>query len=221
MAAIAAKNGTRRIICTPHCSSNDPNLPQRLRMILDRTEEMNHMLADAEIPVELQPGMELLCAGPLAPILTSGEFLTLGFSRYLLMEFRFNIPFAAIHAAAQEVTDAGLRPVLAHPERYDCVQREPERLRYWLDSGWLIQVNRGSLTGSLGSGAERTAMWLLYRRMAHLCASDAHSATYRTPDLRAGYELIAHNFGESYAELLLETNPYRLLKDRYIPNPVV
>lgn len=221
MASIAAENGTGRIICTPHCSSNDPHLSERLQEILACTDEMNAALRDADIPVELYPGMELLCIGSLQPILAEGEFLTLAHSRYILLEFPFGSHEARIQEAAQEVADAGLRPVLAHPERYDCVQHDPERLRQWMDQGWLIQINRGSITGSFGSTAQRTAHWILEQRMAHFCASDAHRSTFRTPDLSAGYAWIARHCSEDYASLLLETNPRRLINDRFIPNPSI
>lgn len=221
MAAMAAKNGTSEIVCTPHCSTNDANLSERLQEIVECTRGMNAMLQEAEIPVTLHPGMELLCGGSLRQLLAEGEFLTLAGSRYLLVEFPFNTRYSVINAAAQEVADSGLRPVIAHPERYDCVQRDPERLADWLNWGWLIQLNRGSILGSLGLSAQRTAQWIVYRRMAHFCASDAHSSTYRTPELLSGFNWIAHHCSEDYASLVTETNPRRLIMDRFIPNPSV
>lgn len=221
MASMAAKNGTSQIICTPHCSTNDPNLGDRLQEILECTEEMNALLSDAEIPVTLLPGMELLCNGSLQRLLANGIFLTLAQSRYMLLEFPFNTRYSFINEAAQEVSDSGLRPVIAHPERYDCVQRDPERVAQWLSWGWLIQVNRGSLTGSLGLSAQRTSQWLMYRRMAHFCASDGHGTNHRMPELLSGYNWIARHCSEDYALLVTETNPRRLIRDHYIPNPSI
>lgn len=221
MARMASENGTGQIICTPHCSTNDPNLSDRLQEIVECTGEMNALLSEAEIPVTLLPGMELLCNGSPQRLLANGEFLTLAHSRYMLLEFPFNTRYSVIDACAQEVSDSGLRPVLAHPERYECVQRDPERVAQWLSWGWLVQINRGSIVGSLGLSAQRTAQWLLHRRMAHFCASDGHSATYRTPELLSGYNWITRHCSEDYAALLTETNPRRLIKDRFIPNPSV
>lgn len=221
MASIAAKNGTTQIICTPHCTSNDPELDRRLQLILERTMQFHAILSDYELPVQLHPGMELLCVSPLENMLRSGRFLTLAGSRYILLEFPFDTEYYAIEDAAASVVHAGLCPVLAHPERYDCVQHHPERLYQWLDAGWLIQVNRGSITGSLGEESQLAAHWLLSRRMVHLVASDAHRSIFRTPDLRTGYDWIVRHCSEDYASLVLEINPRRILNDRFIPNPTV
>lgn len=221
MAAIAVAGGTSQIICTPHCSSSDPALGQRLERILERTAFLNDRLADAELPVHLHPGMELLVTGPLEDMLRRGEFLTLAGSRYILLEFPFHTLPHAIEAAAAEVAAAGLCPVIAHPERYDCVQDAPEQVERWLAQGWVVQVNRGSITGTLGQNARTAGQWLLRHRLAHLVASDAHRAEFRTPELRTGWDWIARHCSEGYASFVLEANPNRILKDRFIPNPAI
>ena len=157
MARIAADSGTRGIVCTPHCSTDDPFLPDRLRRILNATDRANELLAREEIPLRLFSGMELLCVTSPFPLLRQGEFLTLAGTRYLLIEFPFDIRSAAIADAAAAVEEAELVPVIAHPERYFCVQWTPELVRGWADRGWLIQLNRGSLTGGFGGEVDRPA----------------------------------------------------------------
>lgn len=213
MAEIAANQGTKEIVCTPHCSSDDPLLPLRLETIVRRTEEMNRMLSYEGIPLALHPGMELLCCGGLWDIFAQGEFLTLAGSGYLLMEFPFSTDLDEIERAAEEAAQAGLKPVLAHPERYRSVQLEPSRVREWVKSGWVIQLNRGSITGGFGGEARRCALWLMSYALPHLIASDAHSPEERTPDLRTGYDWVAKNCAESYAQLLFSDNPLRILHD--------
>lgn len=213
MAEIAVELGTKEIVCTPHCSSNDPRLPLRLETIVRRTEEMNRMLSYEGIPLKLHPGMELLCRGGLWDVFAQGEFLTLAGTGYLLMEFPFHTRLDEIEAAAEEAVQAGLKPVLAHPERYRSVQQSPERVRDWVKSGWTIQMNRGSITGGFGGEARRCALWLLSYALPHLIASDAHSPETRTPDLRTGYNWVAKNCAESFAQLLFTDNPRRILHD--------
>lgn len=214
MARIAAASGTEAIVCTPHCSTDDPQLRQRLHRILAETARVGDMLRDTGL--RLLPGMELLCAGTPEPLLAQGEFLTLGGTRYLLIEFPFDIRSSAIADAAQTVADAGLVPVIAHPERYLCVQWTPELARGWFDRGWVLQLNRGSLTGGFGSDVRAAAEWITRRALAHLVASDAHSPEYRTPDLSEGYRWVAHNCSREYAELLFQTNPRRMLEDHTV-----
>ena len=216
MARIAADSGTRGIVCTPHCSTDDPFLPDRLRRILNATDRANELLAREEIPLRLFSGMELLCVTSPFPLLRQGEFLTLAGTRYLLIEFPFDIRSAAIADAAAAVEEAELVPVIAHPERYFCVQWTPELVRGWADRGWLIQLNRGSLTGGFGGEVRDCAVWIARRQLADLVASDAHSPDIRTPDLSEGYLWAAQNCSEEYAELLFRINPRLMLADQPI-----
>ena len=216
MARIAVQSGTTEIVCTPHCSTDDPYLPDRLRSILSATARMNNLLTFEDVPLVLHSGMELLCVTSPDPLLAQGEFLTIAGSRYLLIEFPFDIRSAAISDAAETVASAGLVPVIAHPERYYCVQWTPELLPDWVEQGWLIQLNRGSVTGGFGPEVRTAAEWILRRELAHLVASDAHSPEYRTPDLSEGYRWVARNCSPDYAELLFQENPQRVLDDRTV-----
>ena len=216
MARVAVRSGTTEIACTPHCSTDDPYLPERLRTILTETARANALLAQEDIPLLLHSGMELLCVTSPGPLLEQGEYLTLGGSRYLLIEFPFDIRSAAIADAAETVRAAGLVPVIAHPERYFCVQWTPELTADWAGRGWLIQLNRGSISGGFGNDARSAAEWILRRSVAHLVASDAHSPDFRTPDLSEGYRWVERNCSGEYAELLFQTNPQRMLEDNSV-----
>ena len=216
MARIAVQSGTAEIVCTPHCSTDDPYLPDRLRTILSSTSRANAMLRHEGLDLLLHSGMELLCVTSPEPLLAQGEYLTLGGSRYLLIEFPFDIRSSAITSAAETVASAGLVPVIAHPERYYCVQWIPELTGDWAERGWLIQLNRGSITGGFGNEVRVAAEWIPRRGLAHLVASDAHSAEYRTPDLSEGYRWVARNCSDDYAELLFQENPQRVLDDRTV-----
>ena len=216
MARIAVQNGTTEIACTPHCSTDDPYLPDRLRTILSATARANAMLQREGVKLLLHSGMELLCVTSPEPLLAQGEYLTLGGSRYLLIEFPFDIRSSAISDAAETVADAGLVAVIAHPERYYCVQWVPELVAGWSERGWLIQLNRGSITGGFGNDVRIAADWILRRSLADLVASDAHSAEYRTPDLSEGYWWVARNLSRDYAERLFQENPQRVLDDRTV-----
>ena len=216
MARIAVRSGTTEIACTPHCNTDDPYLPDRLRTILSATDRANSMLRSEGVGLLLHSGMELLCVTSPDPLLAQGEFLTIAGSRYLLIEFPFDIRSAAIVDAAETVSSVGLVPVIAHPERYYCVQWTPELTADWGERGWLIQLNRGSVTGGFGNDVRVAAEWILRRRLANLVASDAHSAEYRTPDLSEGYRWVAANCSPDYAELLFQENPQRVLDDRSV-----
>lgn len=108
----------------------------------------------------------------------------------------------------------GYQVILAHPERYDFVQRDPGCLREIVGERLLLQVNKGSLLGDFGGRASWTADWILSRGLAGLIASDAHDPVLRTPDLREVRELVELRYGREAALDLLWRTPARILKDR-------
>ena len=132
MARIAAYSGVTDIIATPHFRGE----PEALEMIGDisrRFVQLQEALERWSIPVRLHRGAEILCT-PQTPALARQELLpTLGNTRYVLTEFYFNESFGFMDITLQKIAAAGYIPVVAHPERYDAVQWDPERLWSWVD----------------------------------------------------------------------------------------
>ena len=103
----------------------------------------------------------------------------------------------------------GLLPVLAHPERYHGLCRQPERLEAIGRTAALV-VDLGALDGAHGPRAGEAARWLVEDGLAHACASDVHAAD----DARAAGDGIAwmrKRLGESAVRRLLDENPRRIL----------
>lgn len=219
MAAMAARSGTEQIVCTPHCSAADDALAARCSRIRRRTERLNALLAQRQVPLQLHSGMELLCTEELEEVLDRREILTLAGSRYLLIEFDFGVPAQAIGYAVRCVMRRELTPVLAHPERYTAVQRDPRCLTEWFAGGCVIQVNKGSILGRFGPQPARAADWILDRGLAHVVASDAHRSRIRTPRLDEVHEAVGERFSYEYADILLEHNPRCILQDLPLLRP--
>lgn len=212
MAAIAAACGIRTIAATPH-RGIDPALEAggAARVRAD-VRTLQQELDRWEIPVRLLPGSELLLrAGQ--PLPGPDSLLTLNGSRYLLVEFYFDEHPAVMERKLQEAEAAGLVPVIAHPERYFCVQQNPSLADLWAEKGRILQVNKGSLLGSLGEGAYLTSALLLRRELVSVIASDAHHFRRRTPELRGLLEALEERFPAVDADLLLRKNPDRILRD--------
>ena len=115
--------------------------------------------------------------------------------------------FAAVRAR-------GLTPVLAHPERYTCVQDEPRLLRRWAREGTVLQANKGSFFGMFGRRAAAAAHWALADGCLHLIASDAHSPYRRTTRMSDIFDFTADFAAEEIADFLLRQNPADILANR-------
>ncbi len=222
MAALAVESGGHTIIATPHC-----NLPEGLGEgggldavgVRRHTDALNGALAREEIDLCVYPGMEIFGTMQTAQRLREGTLCTLAGSRYPLIEF----PFIDYAEEATEILESvlrlGLRPIVAHPERYRYTQRQPQLLNLWMDMGCLLQVNRGSLLGRFGGREEELSHALVGRGFAAFVASDAHSPVVRTPWMRDVWEMLAQEYSEKTAYALLEGNPARVLKNQEINIP--
>lgn len=212
MARLAVESGVEAIVVTPHC--NLPDEPciaaQQLRPRLDA---LTAALEAEAIPLRLYPGMEIFGTEHTAARLRSGELCPLAASRYPLIEFPFTGFAGEATDILRSVLRIGLRPIIAHPERYRYTQSDPQLLNRWAEMGCLMQVNRGSLLGRFGSHAEALAHSLVGRRFASFVASDAHSPSVRTPWMCDVQTLLREEYSRNTAWLLLEQNPRCVLCD--------
>jgi len=104
----------------------------------------------------------------------------------------------------------GPLPVLAHPERYHGLCKQPDRIAAVGRTAALL-VDVAALAGAHGPRAGEAARWLVEDGLAHACASDAHDAE----DARAAGQGIAwlrKRMGEAVVKRLLDENPRRILQ---------
>jgi protein-tyrosine phosphatase len=189
----AARRGTAVLFATPHVWPN-----------LLRTEERERAVREAFARLAPVAGLELRLGWELTP---SAALLREDPWRYeldgtgsVLMEVPFAGPADGLFALAEHVERAGLRPVIAHPERTEAVLAEPRIAAELAERGWLVQVNATSLTGYHGPLMELLAWELVEAGHVSLVASDGHRAA-RPPHLDAAYRLAVERLGRDAERL--------------------
>lgn len=222
MAEIAAESGISAIVATPHC-----NIPGRYdnyyndhyKEVFDRTYRA---IKREKIPVKLYPGMEVFATEDLLTYLKKGKIITLAESRYLLLEFAFQEDPLWADEILEKLQEMGMKPVIAHAERYEFVQDHLQIVYQWRKKGYVIQVNKGSFPGRFGRRAQETVYQLLNHNLVSVVASDAHSAQYRTPYLLETYDMLREECSREYREVLFYRNPARICSNRPIlmPEPI-
>ena len=118
----------------------------------------------------------------------------LGGTEAVLMEVPFTGPIDLLVALGERAERAGLRPVIAHPERAEAVLAEPAHAAELAERGWLLQVNATSLLGHHGERQEALGWRLVEEGRAHLVASDGHRAT-RPPHVDEAFALAERRLG--------------------------
>ena len=211
MARMAALSGVTDIIATPHFNG-EPEETEQLPLIRHQFQLLSSAIEQAALPLKLHLGAEILCLPETVVLADSHQLPTLGQTDYVLTEFYFDESFGFMDDMLSRLLLCGYRPVVAHPERYGAIQRDPSLLRRWVRQGCGVQLNKGSILGTLGVRPEETANEILAMGLAHLIASDAHGSHSRTPHMGQLMEWAEECCDEEYAAILLEENPRRLLR---------
>ncbi len=218
MARLAQEEGITAVVATPHNVGFGQVLNRNL--VFSLVEELKGRLAQENVGLRVFPGIEVLLMPEVFRLLEEGKVFTINGSRYILVE----LPYAFYPVYSEYVLfkllEQGYKPILAHPERYAYFQARPELLRPIVKMGVLLQLTSGSITGELGSRARETARFFLQEGMAHIIASDAHSARWRKPTMREAFEEASRIVGQSKAEEMVFHTPKAILEDKeIIKNP--
>ena len=213
MVRMATLSGVTDIIATPHFQG-EPSELEQLGLIRRQFQVLRAAIEQVGLPLTLHSGAEVLCVPETVVLAERHQLPTLAGTDYVLTEFYFDESYAYMDEMLSQIAQCGYKPVVAHPERYDVIQREPPLLHRWARQGYVIQLNKGSVLGSFGSRPEQAANEILALGLAHVFASDAHSCHSRTPHMAALRQWVEACCEEEYAAILLEENPKRILRGR-------
>lgn len=216
MADMAFSSGVQTLVALSHANLPGQKPEEFLEKYWQQFRQFEDLLKKEGFLIKVVPGMELMSDGNLPRLLKEGRLLTLNDTKYPLVEFEFETPAYQIYEDVDALLDTGYIPVLAHPERYLCVSREPGHVYEWQQMGAVIQVNKGSILGRFGEQIRRNADLILKHRIAAVVASDAHSAEFRTTDMSEVEEILNAYYGDASVEILLEENPDRILRGKEI-----
>jgi len=211
MADMAARSGVRILVATPH--SNQDGMYENFYsdVLQGRFNALRDAIIEEGIPLDLKLGMEIMSSERAAKRLSAGKLIGLNRGRYCLMEFWFDELPEVMEADLRAVLETGRVPVIAHPERYDCVQDEPELVEHFCRLGCKTQVNKGSVLGRFGRRVEAAAWRLLDDRLVTCIGSDAHKPYMRTTDMAEIRSCISRFYSPDYAYELLSKNPAKLI----------
>lgn len=214
MLANAAASDVEFLALTPHC--NTPQVP--LEVLLPVIENRFRTLQEAAsgIPVTLALGAELRVTQELPALLRTGNIPTINGSRYLLTEFPMDFEADLFPEVLDAIQNCGYVPLVAHPERYAAVCRQPEIVAQWLDMGCHLQLTGGSILGAYGKHVQQAAAFLLRNDYVACVASDAHGTHSRTNYLMDVYDHLTVRCSRQYAKCLMHTNPLRIWQDEIL-----
>lgn len=205
----AAQQGITDIVITCHYD-HDGYFHRSPEYLRERFEEFRKVAEFYSLRLHL--GNELYICEGLSELLKNGNCLSLAGSHYVLVEFPQTTYLGSYDAELKRLTDAGYHVIIAHPERYEYVQRKPMTCRKWTDKGYLLQCNAISL-----KKYPQVMKMLLQENLVSFIASDAHDLR-RPLQLRDAYLEIADKYGQKQADALFYENPKKILQDKLWEN---
>ena len=154
-------------------------------------------------------------------LLIDGKASTINNSSYVLFEMPMNAEPMNLYDVIYSLEENKLIPVLAHPERYSFVQKEPELVYDLIQKGVLMQSNYGSILGQYGEKAKMTVKKFLEANMVHFLGSDVHRQNTIYKKIPQALQEIENIVGEQKLEELTTINPRLALENKriYIEEP--
>ncbi len=197
--ALAAE-GVTTVVATPHVHPLYPTTPEQRD---GRLAELTDAATAAGLAIEIRAGGEIDLERVTSYDDAQIDAFALAGGPAVLVEFPWiHVWPLALAPTCGDLRRRGYLPVVAHPERAQAVQRQPDRLDQVIAAGAVCQVTTGSLAGRFGDSARQTAIELLRTRRAHLMATDAHSVRSRGPHLDAARATVTAEFGAGYCDAL-------------------
>jgi protein-tyrosine phosphatase len=202
MLRVAVENGTTDIVASPHANHEFKFEPE---VVAAKIEELRQAVNGA---IRIHTGCDFhLSFDNIQDSLQNPSKYAINHKNYVLVEFSDLLIPKTTDDVFYQMRSAGMIPIITHPERNMLLQKRPDKLEAWVESGCLLQVTAQSFLGRFGKQAKQFADRLLYKGLVHIVASDAHDAKYRPPSLKQAYEYVSKACGERRAEMLFVRNP--------------
>lgn len=192
--------GARAIVLTPHYYSDSISYED----FVARRDNALHLLEKSLPPgsPKLIPAAEVYITKYLLNN-SNLDALKIGNTNYALIEHPFSCDFS------QEIYDRllslnydyGIKPILAHIERYPAFMDDGDLLDSYIEMGCIAQVNISSFVDSSRSLRKKLFKYLESGRI-HLIGTDCHNLSSRKPDFETGVNAIIKKCGAEAVDVL-------------------
>ena len=218
MLDIAYNDGIRAICFTPHFKQHhfetDEEIFSYQEKIQNCFEAVCSYAAETHPDLKLYLGNEIMNHHDISDSISSGKCLRLANTSYALVEFDPSTPFFEISTSLSNLLRKGIRPILAHIERYEDLAKRFDGVKELSELGVLIQINASSITKIKFGKSARFIKKLFQCSLVDLIATDAHDAEYYKPVMSDAVRIIEKKYGERIAKKVSYTIPSMILSNQ-------
>lgn len=203
--------GVRKIVFTPHYWTG---VYERDRETIKKKYDKLQIEVHKKYPnLELYLGNEILYTGDVVELIKKDKVFTIAASSYVLVEFAPEVNYHLLEKRLKILLVEGYKPILAHCERYKCLQKDIIRVRHLVEAGVYMQVNAKSVYSLKFRGFTKR---LIDGDCLHFIATDAHDRKARGVCFDKCVSYLNKKYSDEYVKWLLIDNPNKVLSDRYI-----
>ena len=201
-----ASSGVTQIAATSHYYSSTTPYENFVSRRNRRIQALAQEIADKEIDVKILPAAEVYMSEFLLNLKSLDE-LKYGNSDYILLE----IPRSELERDAiipfieQLISYFGIKPIIAHVERYPFLLTNKANLELLNQMGCLLQVDAESILPGSSPFLKMRVLSLIKKGYIDIIASDCHDLSVRPQNLVRAYNVIERKAGPVVTKLLKDT----------------
>ena len=207
MLKIAKAQGVNAMILTPHYRHGMFAYPGKT--IIEHFQKLYPYAQ--EIGVQIYLGTEHHVNSMVLEYIETGRVHTLAGTYYVLAEYKHDTEFSYIKASIQDMLHHGYIPIVAHAERYMCMNKNIDNVDTIREMGALIQVNADAILGIDGLRAKHFTKKLLKYEWVDFVGSDSHGIRQRASNMGKCAEYLYKKYDKDYIDEILEGNAIELL----------
>ena len=196
------------VVATPHMRTN---MFDNDRAHLEQAyQRMLPHLSRARLGIEVALACEHYLDDRAFQRILNNEGLPYPGNHAVLVEFDgYSVP-AMLRERFYALRSKGLRPVVAHPERYDAWLDADGLIDDLIDRGTVLLLDVASLVGHYGQRVQYAAEHMLDSGMFYAACSDAHDV-FDVDAVAQGIERMMQLIGKEESRFLLQQGPRHIL----------
>ncbi len=204
------EQGVRTVFATPHFSIRSRE--DKAERVARAYDKVNNYLNEKYSDMQILLGSEVYMEEGMVERIKDEKVFTMNKTPYVLCEFQFGGRYKDMYRYLQQLVRARYKPVIAHVERYSCLQGEWSLIHELREMGVLTQINAESLSGNMFDKRYRYGKTLIQAEVIDFIGSDAHDMKQRAPMLDKAERTMVKLIGKEKAECILNKNAQVFLK---------
>lgn len=195
MLRFATKQGITEVVQTVHFQH--PKMDGKnvnYDYLKDRIDEVQYEINKHELNIKMHLAAEVFYLPNLLKIIHN-PLVTIGKKKkFMLIEFKSNIFPTGFEEEFYKLQLNGVTPIVAHPERYRFIQNDFHIMKNWIERGYVMQIDAGSIIGNFGKSTQRISFDIIDNSYFHLIGSDAHNSYKRNFCLKDAYDFLEKKY---------------------------